>query len=165
MSVKKVLLLGNPVLREKSLPITDFPQELKSIVDDLRDTLTYLQDTYKTGRGLAAPQIGYTRRVVYIQMKDRTIILVNPQIIARSARMFDVWDGCFSFDMAFFVNIQRHQTITVRYFDAEGQEHTEEFSGDMSELLQHELDHLDGILATDHLKDPLKIVMREELRV
>lgn len=165
MPIKKVLLLGNPALREKSLPLTDFDQELKKIVDDLRNTLTYLQDAYRTGRGLAAPQIGYKRRVVFIQLKARTIILVNPEIIAQSVEMFDVWDGCFSFNMAFFVNIQRNKTITVRYSDELDQEHTEEFSGDMSELLQHELDHLDGILATDHLKDPLKIVMRQELNV
>jgi peptide deformylase len=114
------------------------------------------------GRGIAAPQIGYLNRIVRIQTPDFTSFLVNPEIIAKSEELFDVWDSCFSLKGAIFVNIKRNRRIRVKYQDENGEKHTREFSDGTSELLQHELDHLNGILCTDHIEDNTRIVMREE---
>jgi peptide deformylase len=162
MAIKKVLMLGNPLLREKSSDITDFKEELNRVSTDLKDTLTHLQETQRIGRALAAPQIGYMKNVVFMQIPGRTTTFVNPRITRESKEIIHVWDSCFSFGSAFFVNIERHKSITVEYRDNNNRVITEEFHDDLSELLQHEFDHLEGILATDHLKDVTKIIMREE---
>jgi len=162
MAIKDVLLIGNPKLRQKSSEITDFNLELKEIIQDLKDTLTHLQKTKKIGRGLAAPQIGHVKNVILFQLPERPFIMVNPKIIWQSDEMFQVWDSCFCFDVAFFVQVERHKSIKVEYQDENGNNKTEEFAGDLSELVQHEIDHLDGILATDLLKDVSKIMIRDE---
>ena len=100
--------------------------------------------------------------VVCIQMPERSFFLVNPEVVWKSDETFDVWDSCFSVNASFFVKIPRYTMIRVRYQDEKGVERTEEFSDDMSELLQHELDHLDGVMCSDHLREPKDLVMREE---
>jgi peptide deformylase len=162
MVIKKVLLLGNPLLRKKSEPVTNFGPDLQHILEDLTDTLTELQVRSGGGRGIAAPQIGYLKRIVRIQTPNFTSFLVNPEIVDKSEELFDVWDSCFSLKGALFVNIKRNRKVRVKYQDENGKKHTKEFYNGMSELLQHELDHLDGILCTDHIKDNTRMVMREE---
>ena len=129
---------------------------------DLKDTLTWAQSHYGMGRAAAAPQIGYLKRVVCVQMLERSFYLVNPRIVRRSEETFEVWDSCFSMEAAFFVKIPRSREITVKYRDEGGGSHVEEFRDDMSELLQHEIDHLDGVMCSDHLRDPRDIVMKPE---
>jgi peptide deformylase len=162
MPVKEVLMLGNPRLREMSSDVTDFESELQAGLEDLKDTLAYLQETRKIGRALAAPQIGWMKKVVYAQLPDRTVIMVNPEVVWKSEEMFEVWDSCFSFDVAFFVKVRRHRKIRVKYLDEAGSRSCKEFAGDLSELFQHEIDHLYGVLATDHLEDCRQILMRAE---
>ncbi|MEW5996115.1 MAG: peptide deformylase [Candidatus Micrarchaeota archaeon] len=162
MAVREVLMIGNPELRRKSSEVINFDDGLAKIVSDLRDTLTHLQKIKRVGRALAAPQIGHLKRAIYMQIPERTLVMVNPDIIQKSEEMLEVWDSCFSFDVAFFVKIKRHKKIKVKYFDEKGNLKTEEFEGALSELFQHEIDHLDGILATDHLKDNKQISMRQE---
>ncbi len=161
MVVKEVLLLGDPTLREASEPVTDFV-ELADVLADLKDTLTWAQESYGLGRAAAAPQLGYLKRVVYVQMSERSFYLVNPEIVRRSEETFEVWDSCFSLEAAFFVKIPRYRIITVEYRDEDGGSHVEEFRDDMSELLQHEIDHLDGVMCSDYLRDPRDIVMKVE---
>jgi peptide deformylase len=162
MVVREALLVGNPLLRKKSEYVADFGLELHPVLEDLKDTLTRHQEITGSGRGLAAPQLGYLKRVVRIQTPDYTSFLVNPEIIWKSDEMFNVWDSCFSFKGAFFVKIKRHKKIRVGYQDEKGQKHIKEFTDALSELLQHEIDHLDGIMCSDHLGDPKDIAMREE---
>ena len=161
MVIRETLLLGNPKLREKS-ETAIFDRKLPQIIKDLKDTLTQHQRVYKMGRGLAAPQIGYFKRIVYIQTPDFTSYLINPEIVWRSPEQFDVWDSCFSMEAKFFVKIRRNRSIKVKYTDEFQQFHNETFSDDMSELLQHEIDHLDGVMCSDHLANPRDIVMRQE---
>lgn len=165
MAVKEVILLGNPLLREKSSDAA-FDDELERIIEDLKDTLTHLQNEKGIGRALAAPQIGYLRRVIFVNAKSsknpRTMTLINPTIVEKSKEIIEVWDSCYSFDVAFFVRIKRHKRIKVEYMDENGRKIVEEFEDDLSELLQHEIDHLNGILATDHLRSGKDIIMREE---
>ncbi len=162
MVIQQVLLVGNPLLRKKSETVTDFGSELRPALEDLRDTLTNHQEITGSGRGIAAPQLGYLKRVVRIQTPDFTSFLVNPEIVEKSDELFDVWDSCFSLKGAIFVNIKRHRRIRVDYQDENGEKHSREFVDGMSELLQHELDHLNGVLCTDHLKYNKGIAMKEE---
>lgn len=161
MAIREVLMIGNPTLRKKSAKAKR-GKELEGIVRELRDTLFHLQKTKRIGRALAAPQIGYLRKVVYFNLPDRSFAMVNPDIVWESKELFSVWDSCFSFDVAFFVKVKRHRKMRIEYEDIEGISCVEDFRDDMSELTQHEIDHLYGILATDHLRDPKKIMMREE---
>ncbi len=162
MAIKEVLMLGNPKLRDESSHVTDFTKELSEIIEDLKDTLFYLQKEKKIGRALAAPQIGHMKKVVYYNCEDKEIIMVNPDIIWTSEETFEVWDSCYSFDLAFFVNITRHKSIKVNYQNIEGKEITQQFNDDLAELFQHEIDHLSGKLATDYLIGGKKIIMRNE---
>ena len=162
MTIRDVLQSGNPQLREAASDVKDFDLELKEIIQDLKDTLTHLQLIKSIGRGLAAPQIGHKKKVILFQLPDRSFVMVNSNIVWKSEEKFPVWDSCFCFDVAFFVEIERHKSIKVEYQDENGNAKTEEFNGDLSELVQHEVDHLLGILATDHLKNVKKIMMREE---
>lgn len=155
-------MIGNPKLREQSVEISDFGENLQEIIQDLRDTLTHLQKTKKIGRALAAPQINYMKNVIYYGLPKNPFIMVNPKITWKSDGKFWVWDSCFSFDVAFFVEILRHKKIRVEYQDENGEKIVTEFENSMSELVQHETDHLDGILATDHLTDVKRIMLRNE---
>jgi peptide deformylase len=162
MALKEVLMLGNPKLRENSKEIKDFGIGLERIRKDLKDTLSHLQKVERMGRALAAPQIGYPKQVIYMQIPKRRLLMVNPRVTWRSKELFWVWDSCFSFDLAFFVKIQRHKKIRVQYQDAEGNRKIEQFENDLSELIQHEIDHLRGILALDHSRDSRRVMMRGE---
>lgn len=159
--VKDIVMLGNPFLRIKCERVEDY-NKLKSLLEDLQDTLKALQKSKRIGRAIAAPQIGYNKRVVYAHLKDREITMINPTITYKSKEMINVWDSCFSFDVAFFVKIQRHKHITVQYQDKTGRKVIEDFSDDLAELFQHEIDHLDGIVATDYLTDNKDIITRQE---
>jgi len=160
--IKEIQLIGNPILREHSEDITEFDINLFNLVNDLKDTLIDFQHRKKIGRGIAAPQIAVLKKVIYVHMSDRSFPLINPEILWKSDETFENWDSCFSFDVAFFVKILRHRSIKVRYQNIKGEYIEELFEGDMSELLQHEIDHLHGILATDHLKNNKDIILREE---
>ena len=162
MVIKDVLLLGNPKLRENSVDEIDFNENLNKNLKDLKDTLTYLQDTKKIGRAIAAPQIGILKKMIYFQLPNKSFYMINPKITWKSEEIMDVWDSCFCFDVAFFVELQRHKKIRVDYQDIKENWNTEVFFDDLSELVQHEVDHLHGVLATDYLKDGKKIVMRSE---
>jgi peptide deformylase len=161
MVIRDTVLLGDPRLREVS-EIVVFDKRLPQILEDLKDTLTEHQRIYGMGRGLAAPQIGYNKRVVYVQTPVFTGYLINPDIVWRSKEEFELWDSCFSMEAKFFVKINRRKSIKVKYIDEFNEFHNETFRDDMSELLQHEIDHLDGIICSDHLLDPKNIVMRQE---
>ena len=103
MARREVLMIGNPKLREESANIINFDNQLKEVVQDLKNTLSYLQKEKNIGRALAAPQIDYLKKVVYYNSNGEEIIMVNPKIIWKSEEMFDVWNSCFSFDVAFFL--------------------------------------------------------------
>jgi len=162
MAVREVILLGNPVLRERSEKIKDFNQEVQGILKDLKDTLISLQERKQIGRALAAPQIGCQKRMIYCNLPQEEIVMVNPEIIWKSQEKFEVWDSCFSFNIAFFVRVTRYRSIKVKYLSESGKENTRTFRDDLSELFQHEIDHLEGVLATNHLTDNKNIIMREE---
>lgn len=165
MPVRPVLQLGDPVLRERAVAVEDpAAREIHDLVRDLADTLAHWRSVTGYGRGIAAPQLGVLRRVIFLKLPDdEPWPLVNPEIIQRSDETIVVWDACLSF-LSIFMRVQRHREITVRYQSLDG-DVLEVQAGDdrnLSELLQHEIDHLDGILAIDRVVDVKTICTREE---
>jgi peptide deformylase len=165
MAVRTVLQLGDPGLREICAPVAD-PRapEIAAVVTDLADTLAHWRAETGYGRGIAAPQIGVARRVIFLQLPGaEPWALVNPEIVERSAEKIVVWDACLSF-LGIFMQVERHREVKVRYQDLRG-EWLEVRAGverDLAELLQHEIDHLDGILAVDRIVDMRSLCTREE---
>ncbi len=161
MTIRRIRLLGDPILRTKCEPITK-PRSTAArvILDDMRETLCDWQSRFGSGRAIAAPQIGAPVRMVYVEM-DRPWALINPEIIDVGNEDFSVWDDCFSFPNL-LVRVSRAARIRVRYQDQKGEWVEADLEGDRAELLQHEIDHLDGVLAVDrpHGLDPF--CLREE---
>lgn len=165
MAVRRVLQLGDPLLREQCSAVRNpLSDEMRELVSDLADTLAHWRSATGYGRAIAAPQIGVLQRVIFLKLPDaEPWPLINPEIIARSEEKIIVWDACLSF-LSIFMQVERHRQITVRYQDLRG-ERLEIQAGDegnLSELLQHEIDHLDGILAIDRVTDVKTICTREE---
>jgi peptide deformylase len=165
MPLKPILQLGNPILRQKSVPVANpCAPEIAALIQDLADTLAHWRATTGYGRGIAAPQLGVLKRVIFLQLPgEKPWPFINPQIIERSKEKITVWDACLSF-LSIFMQVERHREITVRYQDTEGAHHDFRAGDDrnLSELLQHEIDHLDGILAIDRVVDIKTICSREE---
>ncbi|MDH5634535.1 MAG: peptide deformylase [Candidatus Bathyarchaeota archaeon] len=161
--IRPILQLGDPILRKKSLPVQDIGRwDLHCLIEDLSDTLQDANRRFAYGRGIAAPQIGELKSVVFVDTPDFKSALVNPEIVWLSPAMFEVWDSCFSFNVSFFVLVDRLWSIKVEYSDWKGNRQALEAEGELSELLQHEIDHLDGILAIDRMKDGEAMIMRSE---
>ncbi len=165
MPIKPVLQLGDPILREKSLPVENpAAPEIAALVTDLADTLAHWRSATGYGRGIAAPQLGVLQCVIFLKLPGADPWpLINPQIIERSSEKIVVWDACLSF-LSIFMQVERHRDITVRYqgLRGESREVRAREDGNLSELLQHEIDHLDGILAIDRVVDTKTICTREE---
>ena len=146
MAVREIQLLGNPILRTKCEKVKNFSDDaIRQAVDDLKDTLADFRSSHGFGRGIAAPQIGVLKRIIFINI-DAPVVLVNPRIVKRSKQKMTLWDDCFSFP-DLMVKVQRQVKISVRYQDESGMKKQIDASGDVSELLQHEIDHVNGILA------------------
>jgi peptide deformylase len=165
VAVRTVLQLGDPGLREVAARVADpTAPEIRDLVQDLADTLAHWRASTGYGRGIAAPQIGAAKRVIFLQLPGaEPWPLVNPEITWRSEEKIVVWDACLSF-LSIFMQVQRHREITVRYQNLRGewQEVRASEQRDLSELLQHEIDHLDGILAIDRIIDMRTMCTREE---
>jgi len=165
MAIRTVLQLGDPRLREVAKKVGDpAAPEIRALVEDLSDTLAHWRKTMGYGRGIAAPQIGANVRVIFLRLPgEGPWPLVNPEITLRSDEKIVVWDACLSF-LSIFMQVERHREITVRYQDLRGDWHEVRASEErnLSELLQHEIDHLDGILAVDRITDIRTICTREE---
>src|SRR5690242_8546222 len=165
MAVRTVRQLGDTVLREKCEEVRDASTpEIRELVEDLQDTLAYWRKTTGYGRGIAAPQIGVLQRVIFLRLPgEDPWPLVNPKIIDRSVERIVVWDACLSF-LSIFMQVERNREITVQYQDLQGKTHEIQAGElrDLSELLQHEIDHLDGILCIDRVTDSKTICTKEE---
>ncbi|MBI5022068.1 MAG: peptide deformylase [Ignavibacteriales bacterium] len=163
MAVKEILLLGNPILRNKSSRVEDLKiSDAHQTVNDLRDTLNNFRKQNGFGRGISAPQIGITSRIIFIDV-GKPIALINPEIIESSTEMMILWDDCFSFP-DIMVKVKRSKEIKVHYIDPDQSEQIISANGSLSELLQHEIDHLDGILAIDRAIDSKHIILKSEYK-
>ncbi|KER10435.1 MAG: formylmethionine deformylase [[Candidatus Thermochlorobacteriaceae] bacterium GBChlB] len=164
MAVKEILSLGNPKLYDISAPVE--PDELpfiKTVVQDLHDTMLAFREKYRAGRAIAAPQLGVMKRVIYMHI-DAPVVLLNPVYEFKSDEMFELWDDCMCFP-EMLVKVRRHRYITLSYYDLDWKKQTASFSDDLSELLQHEYDHLDGMLAVSRAIDGRSFALRSEVEL
>jgi peptide deformylase len=156
MAITGILQLGNPALRRPSAPVLEPDGSgVRALSANLQDTLRAHHDRTGYGRGIAAPQLGALERVIHVELEGART-LVNPVITARSDATMEVWDFCFSYFSIFFP-VRRHVLVEVKYQDPQGRDRTLEAAGHLSELLQHEIDHLDGVLAIDLVTDVRRI--------
>lgn len=161
MSVKEVFLLGDPRLYEMSVRVE--PEEIKQlqgIISDLHDTLMDFRKRYGAGKAIAAPQIGVMKRLIYIHI-DKPIIFINPVLDEKSEAMMELWDDCMCFP-DLLVRVKRHKSCRVRYYNLDFREEEMWLEEDLSELLQHECDHLDGILAVSRAIDGQSFGLRSQ---
>ncbi len=145
--LEDLVLLGDARLYEMCEPVTR--EELPLVhewVQDLHNVMEEIRTKYKFGRGIAAPQLGIMKRLIYINI-DRPVIIINPVFENLSEEMFELWDDCMSFPNL-LVRVKRHKFLIMKYLDENWQEQTWEAEDAVSELLQHEYDHLNGVLCT-----------------
>jgi len=146
---RRIRLLGDPTLRVRAQPVLDaISPATRLITDDLRDSLRAARKRHGMGRAIAAPQIGAPVRVILIDTDRKRTTMLNPEIVDVGPDDFSVWDDCFCFPDV-LVRVTRAHQVAVRYLDTRGKERVAELQGPMAELVQHEIDHLDGILALD----------------
>jgi len=163
MAIRDIFLLGNPRLYDVSEAVQEGDlKDLPAVVADLHDTLLEFRRTYGAGRAIAACQIGFAKRLIYMFI-DRPLVFVNPSLENRSEEMIEVWDDCMCFP-DLLVKVRRHKNCTIRFRDLGFQEHTMKLEDDLSELLQHEFDHLDGVLAVSRAMDGRSFALRNQLR-
>jgi peptide deformylase len=157
----RVLLLGDPRLRAPCTPVEDVHDpRFREERERLEATLDAFRAERGFGRGIAAPQIGISRCFVSLNLGAGTFTLVNPVITWRSRETFTLWDDCMCFP-DLLVRVRRHLSVSVSWLDEEGRPRSRERVPQAeSELLQHELDHLGGVLATDLALDARSLVDR-----
>lgn len=145
MAKKEIVLKGHEALKTKSSEVVKIDDEIKSLIEDLKDTL------YSTsGIGLAAPQIGVNKRVIYIDIKDEDIepiLLINPEIVKKRG-MQDSDEGCLSYP-GFCGKVERPKRIEVQGINENGDLISIKAEGLLCRAFCHEIDHLDGIMYTD----------------
>lgn len=146
MALSEIVKLGDPRLLEKAEPVRlDELKDLMPSIEKMWRLILEFRAAYGRGRAIAAPQIGLRKRIICINM-DKPEALINPVIEDASEEMIEIWDNCMSFPNL-FVKLKRHKRITLSYYDLKMEPQTRHLEDDMSELLQHEYDHLNGILA------------------
>jgi len=159
---EEVLLLGDPRLRIVCHPVTGFGSlELKRDGERLIRALERFRKEHGFGRAMAAPQIGILRRMIAMNLGKGPFLIVNPILSIKSPETFTLWDDCMSFPWL-MVRLKRNLNVDVAYLDEKGSPQI--WTGvekSVSELIQHETDHLDGILAVDHALDKDSIVARK----
>lgn len=161
MPARSILELGNPALWQSSRAV-ETPSAVRGLIADLSDTLAAFREANGFGRGIAAPQLGVHQRVIFIRMPGGfTGPLINPRIDRASAEQMELWDDCFSLP-GLMVRVARAARIEVSYIDEHGSARAVEADGAFSELLQHEIDHLDGILAVQRAISPHALCTRAE---
>jgi len=145
--INDILQLGNPLLYEACEPVlkTELPL-VKNWVEDMDNVMREIRAKYNFGRAIAAPQLGIMKRLIYMNI-DKPIVFINPKFINLSDEMFELWDDCMSFPNL-LVKVRRHKFLTIKYLDGNWQQQEWKMEDDLSELLQHEYDHLNGILCT-----------------
>lgn len=154
---KGVLLLGDERLYQKSILVTK--SDLKDVeflekIKLLQETLENFRNENGFGRAIAFPQIGYHKRVIACHIKNEKFLMINPEITWKSEKMKTLYDDCFSFP-DLYVKVKRYESITVKYYknDMDHLELFENIEFELSELFQHENDHLDGILSFDRMEN------------
>ena len=166
-SQRPIAQLGNPVLRQIAEPIYDIDADwVQGLIDDL---LLMLQQS--NGVGIAAPQVSESHRLFIVASHPNPRYptapqmvptpMINPQIIARSDRMVEDWEGCLSIPGLRGL-VPRHDEVTVTYLDRHSQRQTQTLTGFVARIFQHELDHLNGTVFLDHVVSSMDLMTDQE---
>lgn len=142
----KVVVYGDPVLRKISKPVREVNDHIKKLLNNMAETMYYSK-----GVGLAAPQVGISKRVIVVDVGDQLYKLVNPEIIASSG-IQDGPEGCLSVPGT-MGNVKRSENVKVKALNENNEEIIIEASGFKARAFQHEIDHLNGIIFTDKATD------------
>ena len=148
MTVRTLHLLGSPVLRQKAKKVAEIDDAVRTLVDDLFETMRAAR-----GVGLAANQVGVARRVAVVDVGEDDpppLVLINPVIIERGDEVDTAEEGCLSIPEV-FGDVERLARVVVEALDRAGQSYRATATGYKARAIQHEIDHLDGILFLDHL--------------
>ncbi|HPB83858.1 MAG TPA: peptide deformylase [Spirochaetota bacterium] len=145
MKKAKIIHFGDPVLRQKAEPVAVFHKKLYAVVDTIKNTL--LDTDYAAA--LAANQVSILKQITVIDYCDEYFEMINPEILESSGVNIG-YEGCLSFP-GFSGKVKRFENVTVRFFDRYGDEKIIQRSGSMARCIQHELDHLNGILYIDRM--------------
>jgi peptide deformylase len=163
MAMRRILIYGDPILHQRAAPVREVDEGVRALVQDLFDTLGGAR-----GIGLAAPQIGVLRRVIVVDPRPverpgvRALALIDPEILGyEGSCVFE--EGCLSLPGT-YADVRRPERVTVRYLDREGREQIEEFESIMARVVQHEIDHLDGVLFIDRLPRMRRTLAQRKLR-
>jgi peptide deformylase len=166
MSVLEIRVLGDPVLRKEAEDVTEFGEPAQKLVDDLMETMLHSDD----GIGLAAPQVGISKRALVIgfpidgDMENRKLVaLLNPEILEESEEVEAMEEGCLSLP-GIQAEVDRPIWIKFRYQDVEGNELIAEAEDYFARVVQHEMDHLDGVVITDHLPALKRSLIRGKIK-
>jgi peptide deformylase len=155
MALREIRILGDPVLREPAREVEEPDEEIRQLVKDMLETMYHAE-----GIGLAAPQVGISRRVIVVDLGDSdedevgAVALVNPRVAEVRKKKDKAPEGCLSIPGLEEV-VERPETVTIEGTTPDGDPFSMEVSGLLSRALQHEIDHLDGILFIDRVS-PLK---------
>jgi len=160
-----VTVYGDPILRKKTEPITKDFKDLKGFIQNMFDTM-YSSD----GVGLAAPQVGHAIRIFIIdststddeEPEGMKKAFINPQILEKFGDEWIMNEGCLSLP-EIREDVQRPESIRIKYMDEDFNEYDETYSGFNSRVIQHEYDHLDGILFVDYLNPLRKRILKTKL--
>ncbi len=152
-----IVVYGDPVLRKKAVDIEEGAFDVKEFANDMIETMHGAN-----GIGLAAPQIGKSMRMFVVDgrpleeegMEDFFKVFINPEILEEEGDSWKYEEGCLSIP-GIREDVERNPVITIRYFDEDWVEHTDTFDGMKARIIQHEYDHIEGVLFTDHIS-PLK---------
>jgi peptide deformylase len=157
--LEDILLLGDPRLYEvcEEVRKEELPS-LQPVVQGMANTILEFRAKYGAGRAIAAPQLGVMKRLVVMNI-DHPIAFYNPVLFNESEEMMELWDDCMSFPNL-LVRLKRHRFCKMRFRDENWEEQVWDLKDDLSELLQHEIDHLDGILATTRAIDDQSLKWR-----
>lgn len=162
MSSLGIKIYGDEILRTKGTEVEEFDEELRKLVGKMVETM-YVED----GVGLAAPQVGVSRRVAVVNPDpynpDTLLALVNPRILSCSDETDCIEEGCLSVP-GVRGKVERPILIEVEYQDTDGGKHCIKVDGLVSRIIQHELDHLDGVLFVDRLSFGRKTLVKGKLR-
>ena len=151
MAILPIRTLPEPILRQKSKRVKSIDGSIRKLADDMIETMHAAP-----GVGLAAPQVGVPLRVIVIGMpEEEEIVLINPQIVRRSGERL-ITEGCLSVP-GYFGEVQRAQRVTVKGKDLSGKEIRIKAEELLAQALEHEIDHLNGLLYIDHLESNDKL--------
>jgi len=151
MAVLEIRTLPDPVLRRRAKRVTTIDGSIQKLIDDMIDTLRAVH-----GAGLAAPQIGVSLRIAVIEIPEKEVItLINPEIVRREGVRV-VEEGCLSYP-GYYGEIKRSEVVKVKAQNRQGKQFRLRGEGLLAHALEHETDHLNGILYIDHVESPDKL--------